>query len=87
MSRLTKPYSFTMIAKTWFDVVIREQGFWTKEKQPSITHAVVCSTLCADSYNEALRRSLGEVNGTCVPAWLSASDEFDDVQCEWVSIT
>jgi hypothetical protein len=86
MSRLKEPYSFGYIAQTWFNVVFRKRGFYSAERQRPTTKAVVCSTLYADAYNEALRRSLGEVNGACVPAWLSASDEFQDVQAEWVSV-
>jgi hypothetical protein len=86
MSRLTQPYSFGLIAQIWYTVVVRKQGFYSSEDQHPTTQAIVCSTLYADAYNEALRRSLGEVNGACVPAWLSASDEFVDVEAEWVGV-
>jgi hypothetical protein len=86
MSRLTQPYSFGLIAQIWYNVVVRKQGFYSSEKQHPTTQAIVCSTLYADAYNEALRRSLGEVNGACVPAWLSASDEFVDVEAEWIAV-
>jgi len=83
-SRLKKPYSFAAAARMWFDVAIRGNGFYDQERP--VSKAVICSTLYADSYNEATRRLLGEVSGVCVPAWLSGSDEFEDVQPEWLSI-
>jgi hypothetical protein len=86
MSRLTQPYSFGLIAQIWYNVVVRKQGFYGSADQHPTTRAIVCSTLYADAYNEALRRSLGEVNGACVPAWLSASDEFVDLETRWVGI-
>ena len=48
--------------------------------------AVVCSTFYADSYNEAFRSTLGEVNGSCVPAWLSQSNAFVDVATSWLKL-
>jgi hypothetical protein len=84
-SRLKRPYSFAAAARLWFDVVIRGGGFFDDKERP-VSKAVICSTLYADSYNEATRRLLGEVSGVCVPAWLSCSDEFEDVQPEWLSI-
>jgi hypothetical protein len=86
LSRLKKPYDFISAACMWFNVAIRRGGFYEDERQRQISKAVICSTLYADSYNEATRRVLGEVSGVCVPAWLSISDEFDDLQPEWLSI-
>jgi hypothetical protein len=86
LSRLKKEYDFVTAARMWFDVVIRGGGFYDDERKFSLSKAVICSTLYADSYNEATRRVLGEVSGVCVPAWLSVSDEFDDIQPEWLSI-
>jgi hypothetical protein len=83
-SRLKRPYSFAAAARMWFDVAISGIGFYEQERP--VSKAVICSTLYADSYNEATRRLLGEVSGVCVPAWLSGSDEFEDVQPEWLSI-
>jgi hypothetical protein len=86
LSRLKKPYDFLNAARMWFDVVIRGGGFFDDDRRYPLSKAVICSTLYADSYNEATRRVLGEVSGACVPAWLSVSDEFDDLQPEWLSI-
>lgn len=86
MSRLGKPYDFVQALLMWFAVTFRGQGFFGDEIRRSTSAAVICSTLYADSYNEATRRSLGETSGICVPAWLSASDEFSDVQAEWSQI-
>jgi hypothetical protein len=87
MSRLGRPYDFVQALLMWFGVAFRGQGFFGAEIQRSTSAAVICSTLYADSYNEATRRSLGEVSGVCVPAWLSASEEFNDVQAEWSQIS
>jgi hypothetical protein len=86
MSRLGKPYDFMEAVLMWFNVIFRGQGFFSSEMRRPTSAAVICSMLYADSYNEATRRSLGEVSGVCVPAWLSTSDEFNDVQAEWLLI-
>jgi hypothetical protein len=85
MSRLGKPYDFYEAALMWFSVVLG-RGFFRSEKRRPTSAAVVCSTLIADAFNEATRRCLGEVSGVCVPAWLSVSDEFNDIAVEWVTI-
>jgi hypothetical protein len=86
MSRLRTGYSFKLAVSLWFQVVVKGRSFNDETRRMQISQAVVCSTLYADAYNEATRRSLGEVSGICVPAWLSISDEFDDVRTEWLTI-
>jgi hypothetical protein len=86
LSRLNTNYNLLDAATMWFNVVIMGRGFYGEKMHRSIFPAVVCSTLYADAYNEATRRSLGEVNGTCVPAWLSCSDEFTDLKVVWRAI-
>ena len=85
LSRLGQSYNVMAAAKMWFDVVVRGGGFFD-EKKHATSVAVVCSTLYADSYNETTRQTLGEVNGACVPAWLSLSDAFQDVDVGWLDI-
>jgi hypothetical protein len=85
LSRLGQPYNVISAAKMWFEVIVSGGGFFDQKKRPTYA-AVVCSTLYADSYNEATRQSLGEVNGACVPAWLSLSEDFVDVKTEWLEI-
>jgi hypothetical protein len=85
LSRLGQGYNVIAAAQMWFDVIIRGGGFYS-EKKRATSEAVVCSTLYADSYNEATRQTLGEVNGACVPAWLSLSDAFEDVAVGWLEI-
>jgi hypothetical protein len=87
LSRLKQPYGLLLAAQMWFRVVMQGRGFFDTSWGRSASAAVVCSTLYADAYNEATRRSLGEINGACVPAWLSASDEFDDVAVNWIQIS
>jgi len=84
MSRLRLPYSFAKAIDMWFRVVIRKTGFFDDQEKYPVSKAVICSTLYADSYNEITRRSLGEVSGACVPAWLSVTDEFEDVKTQWL---
>jgi hypothetical protein len=88
MTRIRAPYALIDAAKMWIDVKFRNKGFWSTDKKwhEQAQGAVICSTLYADSYNEVTRRSLGEVNGACVPAWLNMSDEFTDVSVDWVAI-
>ena len=85
LSRLGEPYDLLQAVKLWIRVRINQRGFFEAKKEAT-SAAVVCSTLYADSYNQALRRSLGESNGICVPAWLSLSKEFDDVKVSWLKI-
>ncbi|WP_338833679.1 hypothetical protein [Bradyrhizobium septentrionale] len=86
MSRLGKPYNIFEAASMWFRVIFRAKSFSDFGKRDPTSAAIICSVLYADAYNEATRRSLGEVNGACVPAWLSGSDEFDDVKADWLTI-
>jgi hypothetical protein len=86
LSRLKTPYSFGDAIRMWFNVVIRDRGFFGYDRWQPLSSAVICSTLYADAYNEATRRCLGEVSGACVPAWLSLSDEFDDLLVNWLEI-
>lgn len=86
MSRLHKDYDFAEAVRMWFRVMISKEGFNTDKRRPYVSEAAICSSLYADSYNEATRRTLGEVGGVCVPAWLSGSDEFSDVACAWREI-
>ena len=86
LSRLQRPYSFAQAAILWWKVVMRKATFDNDEFNRSTSKAVICSTLYADAYTEATRRTLGEISGVCVPAWLSVSDEFDDVATQWLGI-
>jgi hypothetical protein len=84
MSRLRKPYSFARAIDMWFRTVVRGAGFFDDGEKYPVSSAVICSTLYADAYNEVTRRSLGEVSGACVPAWLSAAGEFEDIGVQWL---
>lgn len=86
LSRLHKDYHFAEAVRMWFRVMISKEGFNTDKRRPPVSEAAICSSLYADSYNEATRRTPGEVGGVCVPAWLSGSDEFSDVACAWLEI-
>jgi cell wall-associated NlpC family hydrolase len=87
MARIRAPYSLIDAARMWIDVKCKGAGFWTEEKRDRARNAVICSTLFADAYNEVTRRSLGEINGTCVPAWLSMSSDFQDLRIDWCAIS
>ena len=87
LSRLNKPYDMLQAVSLWFRTIIKGKGFFDNDSdQHVVSSAVICSTLYADSYNEVTRRSLGELNGTCVPAWLSVSDQFEELQVGWLCI-
>jgi hypothetical protein len=86
LARMKRAYGLLEAAAMWFNVVFRKKGFHSSDLWLPTNSAVICSTLYADAYNEATRRTLGEVNGTCVPAWLSGSDEFADVGVSWASL-
>lgn len=84
LSRIRQSYDFIQAARLWWDVRIRNNTFNVGNNRRSTAEAVICSTLYAEAYDEALRRRLGEIGGVCVPAWLSVSDEFDDVDVGWL---
>jgi hypothetical protein len=86
LSRLREAYDFTEAARIWFKVILKKTGFWSSEFKPGTTKAVMCSTFYSDAFNEATGRRLSEMNGICVPAWLSLSNEFEDVQTHWLQI-
>ena len=86
LSRLRQPYDFLQAARLWWDVFIRRTGFYDGRNRQATSEAVICSTLYAEAYNETLRRRLGEIGGVCVPAWLSISDEFADLDVGWLRI-
>lgn len=86
LSRLGKPYSLSGAFKLWYDVKVRGGGFYDANQAGLLSTAILCSTLYADSFNEATRRTLGEINGICVPAWLSATEDFFDLEVGWLGI-
>jgi len=86
MMQLKKPYNFATAVQMWLRVAVRGGGFFDQDQDRGASEAVICSTLYADAYNKATRRSLGETSGACVPAWLSASDQFDDVTVGWLAL-
>jgi hypothetical protein len=86
LSRIRQPYDFLTAAGLWWDVVIRGRGFYDGSNRRTTCEATICSTLLADSYNEVTKRTLGEIGGACVPAWISLSDQFDDVEAGWARI-
>jgi hypothetical protein len=87
LSRLGKPYSLTGAFKLWYDVKACGGGFYDSNQAGLLSAAILCSTLYADAFNEATRRTLGEISGICVPAWLSATGDFFDVDVGWLKIT
>jgi hypothetical protein len=86
LSRLGKPYSIGRALKAWWDVRVGGAVAYGPEQKNILSDGVVCSTLYADSFNQALRLSLGEDNGICVPAWFSATNDFVDVDVRWLQI-
>lgn len=87
MTRLGREYGFAEAVKIWFNVVVRGRTFISEDMRRYANDAVICSLLYADAYGEAVRRSLGEREGVCVPAWLSGSDEFEDIAANWLKIS
>lgn len=85
LKRLHRPYGFAKAIELWFRVNISGSGFYDEDQTSLISNAVICSTLYADAYNEATRRSLGEIGGACVPAWLSGANEFEELNPRWLA--
>lgn len=87
LSRLKNEYNVSEAVKLWFKVHIGGRLLSSRELQRNpASSAVVCSTLYADSHNEGTGQSLGEQNGVCVPAWLSGSDRFEDIESRWLAL-
>ncbi|HTV49185.1 MAG TPA: hypothetical protein VMG59_12155 [Phycisphaerae bacterium] len=86
LSRLNIPYNFAETVKMWFNTVLGGVGFYSEKVKYHTSRALICSTLYADSYNEAFNKNLGEKCGACLPAFLSLSEEFDDVEVSWLKI-
>jgi cell wall-associated NlpC family hydrolase len=85
LSRLGKPYSVGRALKAWLDVRLGAAAY-NSEEENILSGGTLCSTLYADSFNRALRLSLGEINGICVPAWFSATEDFVDLDVGWLAI-
>ena len=87
MTHFRRPYAFGQLFKLAV-VALSGKGFWAVETGPPLyPGAFVCSTLYADAFARLTHRVLGErSNGYCTPAYLSHSDEFEDVQSEWCPI-
>jgi hypothetical protein len=87
LTQLRKNYDFKYIIKLGW-VAYRGKGFWAENARLSLSpSALVCSTLYADAFAKQTRRALGEQNnGLCTPAYLSQSDEFDEVPLAWLTI-
>jgi hypothetical protein len=84
LSRLRQKYDFIHAAQLWWRVRIKQDTFNVGNNRQTAGEAVICSTLYAEAHNEALRRSLGEVGGACVPAYLSVSGDLDDIDVGWL---
>lgn len=86
LRRLGEPYDFFGALKLWYQARIRGTELSATKRLKDCPVDLICSTLYADAYNEASGCRLGEVLGICVPAWLSVSDKFDDVNTCWLQI-
>jgi Permuted papain-like amidase enzyme, YaeF/YiiX, C92 family len=87
LRRLGHPYQYLEALRAWWAIRFGKKDFGSEDLQRGISQASLCSTLYADSVAEALRQMLGEVNGWCTPAWLSASLDFRDLNMRWIGIT
>ncbi len=86
LRKLRESYDIMAAAKIWYEVTFGGKNFHDDGDRHPVSDAVLCSTLYADAYNRATRRTLGEVSGICVPAWLNRSNDFDDIAVGWLSI-
>jgi hypothetical protein len=86
LARLKDPYDLFAAVKMWVKVYLFGSGFYNHKRGQSTSDAAVCSTLYADAHNEALGTNLGQRSGVCVPATLSGSDEFVDIDVSWLKI-
>lgn len=84
LARLKNDYKFWDCIQMWFAVKWFRKTLGEIERKASA--AVICSTLYADAFSEATGRTLGERAGACVPAWLSASSAFAEVETKWLKI-
>lgn len=88
MKHLGTKYPVGRLAEIWFDVNIsKTSNFYDSDLKDPLERAVVCSTLYQDAVRCATKYQLGEDNGACVPAWLSASDKFENIRASWKRIS
>lgn len=90
LGRMSKPYDFGTAILDWIKINLFGYGYYADnhedKKKRNEKDAFICSTLIAESIQESVRYTLGEENGACVPAWLSMTDLFSDVDVNWIKI-
>lgn len=81
MLSLGANYDFKQLLKVAYK--FRKKLFGGMLEIAPLEPALICSTLYSQAFNLAFKHRLGEDNGICIPAYLSQSDEFEDVALAW----
>jgi hypothetical protein len=66
-----------------------KKGFWLHLGNPfaSARRGIICSSLFADAHNYVTGITIAErTNGTCVPAFISQSEQLIDIPVQWARI-
>jgi hypothetical protein len=88
MLRLGRPYALHLAVWAWIQSLTslgRGAPGRRAHRKPTPS-SFMCSTLYTDAYRASTRRYIDNCTGSCLPACLSLSEEFDDVTVHWRSI-
>lgn len=86
LTRLGSHYRWSEIPRLAVKALLGK-GFWGhQDRVPIKPSTLICSTLYADAHARTTSQMLGEVDGTCVPAYLSQSDRLQEVDSAWARI-
>lgn len=78
---LGEKYDFAAALKLFWEGW-KSVGKWDANTQAYVSPGIVCSTLYADCFAKVTRKCLGD-SGTCVPAYLSCCEDFEDLSVNW----
>jgi hypothetical protein len=79
LARLQQKYDVLGIVKLAARIRYFGRKFWIPSEFALMDVPLVCSTLYADVYSRVTRMLLAEANGMCMPAFLSRSNQFQNV--------
>jgi hypothetical protein len=88
VSHLARRYGYREIVRMG-KLVRGRKGFWLPLGNPfaAIRRGIICSSLFADAHNYVTGITIAErTNGTCVPAFLSQTEQLFDIPGQWARL-